>query len=317
MKLVFLDMKTIGPVPNERILDRFGEVTYHATTSADETWDRVKDADVIITSKVILNRDLIERAKKLKLICIAATGMNNVDREAADDRGIPVKNVSGYSTNSVAQGTFALLLHLVHKIRYFDDYVKNGDYSRNDMFTHFGRSFNELTGKRFGIIGLGNIGRQVAKLAAAFGCEVIYYSASGNSYQTEYLRVGLEELLSTSDIISIHAPLNDQTNNLLNYERFLMMKRSAILLNAGRGGIVNEADLARALDEDLIGGAGIDVFSKEPIVPDNPLLKVKNKEKIVLSPHVTWASIESRTLLMEKVSNNIEEYIKESRTIKL
>lgn len=316
MKLVFLDTKTIGTIPNQQLLDQFGEVKYYPTTRPDQTWERIRDVDVIITNKVVINQEMIERAEKLKLICVAATGTNNIDKIAALKAGIPVKNVSDYSTNSVAQGTFALLLHLLNKISYFDQYVKQGHYSDSDIFTHFGKSFWELTGKRFGVLGLGNIGRQVAKIATAFGMEVVYYSASGQNTQQPYQRLELEEFLRTSDIVSIHAPLNEYTQNLINYDRIKLMKKSAILLNAGRGGIINEADLALALNEDLIAGAGIDVYSIEPILRDNPLLQVTNPEKIALTPHVTWASIESRTLLMEKICKNISEFIKEKSTIK-
>ncbi len=312
MKLVFLDTKTVGPVPNQHLLDQFGEVTYYPTTSPDQTWERIRQADVVITSKVVLDEYMILNAEKLRLICVAATGTNNIDKAAALRRGIPVKNVSDYSSNSVAQGTFALLLHLLNKVSYFDQYVKDGSYSRSDIFTHFGKTFWELTGKRFGIIGLGNIGRQVARIAEAFGAEVVYYSTSGRNNDQPYLQLDLETFLHTCDVISIHAPLNESTANLINYERLKQMKKTSILLNAGRGGIVNEADLTRALNEDLIAAAGMDVFSKEPILPENPLLQVRDKEKIVLTPHVTWASIESRTLLIEKIKDNIESFIKES-----
>ena len=312
MKLVFLDTKTVGPVPNDRILDQFGEVTYYPATLPDQTWERMREADIVITSKVVLDEYKILNAEKLKLICVAATGTNNIDKAAALRRGIPVMNVSDYSSNSVAQGTFALLLYLLNKVSYFDQYVKDGSYARSDMFTHFGKTFWELTGKRFGIIGLGNIGKQVARIAEGFGTEVVYYSTSGRNNDQPYLQLNLETFLRTCDVISIHAPLNESTNNLINYERLKQMKPTAILLNAGRGGIVNEADLTRALNENLIAAAGMDVFSKEPILPENPLLQVRDKEKIVLTPHVTWASIESRTLLMEKIKENIESFIKES-----
>jgi glycerate dehydrogenase len=313
MKLVFLDTKTMGDIPNLNLLDRFGEVTYYETTSPQQISGRVQEADIIITNKVVVDRAVIERAKRLKLICVSATGTNNIDKAAAQERGIPVKNAVDYSTKSVAQGTFAVLLHLLNKVYYFDEYVKSGGYSQNDIFTHFGRSFWEISGKRFGIIGLGNIGRQVARIADAFGAEVVYYSASGRNTDQPYLRLELEEFLQTSDIVSIHAPLNEYTANLINYDRLQMMKRTAILLNAGRGGIVNEAHLAQALNEDLIAGAGMDVYEKEPIDAGNPLLQVKNKEKLVLTPHVTWASIEARTLLMEIVGQNIEQYLKEGK----
>lgn len=311
MKLVFLDTLTVGEIPNMYLLNRFGEVSYYQTSRPEQILERVKEADVVITNKVVLDRNIIEQADNLKLICVAATGTNNVDKDAAKERGVDVKNVADYSTHSVAQGTFSLLLHLLNHLPYFDNYVKEGGYSQSEIFTHFGRSFFELNGKRFGIIGLGNIGGKVARIAEAFGTEVVYYSASGQNTNQPYLRLELDDFLKTSDIVSIHAPLNEYTANLINYNRLRLMKKSSILINAGRGGIVNEADLARALNEDLIAGAGIDVFEKEPIHPDNPLLRVVNKEKLVLSPHVTWSSIEARTLLMEKVGQNIQDFLKE------
>ena len=311
MKLVFLDIKTVGRVPNMNLLEQFGEITYYETTCPYKTLERIKDADIVITNKVVLNRTIIEQCDNLKLICVAATGTNNVDMAAARGRNIPVKNVADYSSKSVAQGTFALLLHLLNNIPYYDDYVKHGAYSRSDIFTHLGRPFWELSGKRFGIIGLGQIGRQVAKIAEAFGTEVVYFSASGQNNQQPYLRLELEEFLGTSDIVSIHSPLNEYTTNLINYNRLKLMKKSAILISAGRGGIVNEADLARALDEELIAGAGIDVFEKEPINAQNPLLFLRKKEKLVLTPHVIWSSIEARTLLIEKIVNNIREFLNE------
>ncbi|QDK83430.1 D-2-hydroxyacid dehydrogenase [Spirosoma sp. KCTC 42546] len=311
MELVFLDVKTMGDIPNLTLIEKYGNVTYYQTTRPEQTLERIQDADIVITNKVVLNKSIIEQAHKLKFICISATGTNNVDKVAAEKRGIPVKNASDYSTQSVTQGTFAILFHLLVNIPYFDQYVKGGDYSKTDIFTHFGNGFWELNGKRFGIIGLGAIGRQVAKVAAAFGAEVVYYSTSGQNTDQPYLRLDLDEFLGTSDVVSIHAPLNENTANLMNYDRLKQMKRSAILINVGRGGIVNEADLAKALDEELIAGAGIDVFTQEPINPQNPLLHVTNKDRLALTPHVTWASIEARTLLMEKVGRNIEEFLQE------
>ena len=315
MKIVFLDVKTVGDVPNLHLFRQFGEAVYFQTTSPGQVEDRIADADVVITNKVVLDSRAIEQAPHLKLICIAATGTNNVDKTAALKRGIPVKNVSDYSSASVAQGTFALLLHLLNKIPYFDDYVKNGSYSQSDIFTHLENSFWELSGKRFGIIGLGSIGRKVAKIAEAFGAEVVYYSASGKNDQQPYQRLSLEELLKTSDVVSIHAPLNEYTSNLITYDRLLLMKRSAILINAGRGGIVNETDLVRVLDEGLIAGAGVDVFEKEPISPQNPLLQIQHKERLALTPHSIWASLESRTTLIEKIAQNIQAFIKENERL--
>ena len=313
MNLVLLDAKTIGEVPNLFLLNKFGDLRYHQTTRPEQTLSRVQNADIIITNKVVIDGATIEKSPMLKLICIAATGTNNVDKIAAAERGVVVKNVSDYSTNSVAQVTFSLILHLLHSIPYFDKYVKEGDYSKSDIFTHLGKSFWEISGKRFGIIGLGNIGKKVAEIATAFGAEVFYYSTSGQNKNQQYRQLELNELLKTSDIVSIHAPLNEYTANLINYSSLLLMKKTALLINAGRGGIVNEADLVRALNEDVIAGAGIDVFETEPINVANPLLQVNNKEKLVLTPHVAWASIEARTLLMEKVGRNIDDFLKEHK----
>lgn len=309
MYIVFLDTSTVGDVPNLDSLNEAGDVTFYSTTEPEQTAERIKNADIVITNKVVLNKELMSRAGNLKLICVAATGMNNIDREAAAELGIEVKNVAGYASKSVAQSTFAMILHLIQNITYYDRFVKSGDYSKSQIFTNVERDFFELAGKRFGIIGLGNIGSKVAEIAEAFGSEVVYYSTSGKNTGRPYRRLGLEELLREADIVSIHAPLNENTDNLIDTDQFRLMKSSAILVNTGRGGIVNEKALANAIDNQLIAGAAIDVFESEPIQPDNPLLKVKNSERLVLTPHVTWSSVEARTALIEGVRNNIEEFL--------
>jgi lactate dehydrogenase-like 2-hydroxyacid dehydrogenase len=309
MHLVFLDADTVGDVPNLTLLEQFGTVTYYPATRTEQVPERIREADVVITNKVMVNATAMAQAPNLKLICVAATGTNNVDKEAAQQRGIPVKNVVNYSSASVAQITFSILLQLLVDVPYFDQYVKTGGYSRNDTFTHLGRGFWELNGKRYGIVGLGNIGQQVARIAAAFGAEVVYYSTSGQNTQQPYTRLELDEFLHTCDVVSIHAPLNERTENLLNYDRLKQMKRSALLINVGRGGIVNEADLARALDEQLIAGAGVDVFTQEPIPANHPLLQVTNREALVLTPHMSWSSLEARILLMERIGENIRSFL--------
>ncbi len=300
----------MGFVPNLDILNSLGEVTYYPVTAPAETIARLMDADIAITCKVVIDKPVIDKISSLKLICVAATGLNNIDWEYARQKGIEVKNVAAYSTNSVAQATFSLILALLNHIEYYDNYVKSGSYSSNDMFTHMGRTILELNGKEFGIIGLGTIGKRVAEIAKAFGCNIIYYSTSEKNDNKEYKRVNLDYLLSNSEFISIHAPLNEATRNLINYEKLMLMKPSAIIINTGRGGVIDEAALARALDEDLIAGAGLDVFSKEPIESNNPLLHIKNKEKIIFSPHSAWTSIEARKLLIEKIAVNIKEFIR-------
>ena len=311
MKIVFLDARTVGDVPNLNQLAALGDLTLHADTQHDEVTKRIEGAEVVITNKVKVTQEAMKATPTLKLICIAATGTNNVDLEAAKSLGIEVKNVKGYSTDSVAQETFALLLALLNSTAYYDAYVKSGEYSQEKIFTHLGRPFWEINGKRFGILGLGEIGRQVARIAMAFGAEVVYFSASGQEYNVIYKRLELEEFLQTCDIVSIHAPLSAATENLLDYQRLALMKPTAVLLNTSRGGIVNEADLARALDEDLIAGAAIDVFTQEPISATHPYLQLTKKDKLILAPHIAWSSIEARTRLMHRVAENIEHYLAE------
>lgn len=310
MNIVFLDASTVGEVPNLESIKELGEVTFYQVTTPKETADRIREANIIITNKVVITRELMEKAPHLKLICIAATGMNNVDREAAADRGIPVKNVAGYASVSVAQTTFAMILHLLQNLPAYDKYVKSSSYSKSPIFTNMDQNFHEISGMRFGIIGLGNIGQKVADIAEAFGAGVVYYSTSGKNTDQPYERLELKELLETSDVVSIHSPLNKKTENLIGYKQFSQMKPSAILVNTGRGGIVNEPDLARALDEKLIFGAGLDVFEQEPIQPDNPLLSIKDPGKLVLTPHIAWASVEARTQLIDGVKDNIREFIR-------
>ena len=309
MQIVFLDTKTVGDTDNLKELNELGDVTFYPMTNSEQTAERIKKADVVITNKVVLDGPLIRSATQLKLICIAATGMNNVDLEAAENLGIPVKNVSGYAANSVAQATFAMILHLLQGVSFYDDYVKSGEYSKSDIFTNHDRPFWELHGKRFGIIGMGTIGRKVATVAEAFGCDVVYFSTSGKNSGQPYQQLSLSELLKTSDIVSIHAPLNQNTEGLIGYEEISRMKDHAILINTGRGGIVVEAELAGALDENLIAGAALDVFEKEPISSDSPLLKIKQSEKLVMIPHIAWASIEARRELIVGVIQNIKNFI--------
>ncbi len=305
MNIIFLDAKTIGGVDNLNQINELGDFFVYPDTSRQELGERVKDADIIITNKVFIDRDTIDAAPKLKLICVAATGVNNVDVEYAAQKNIPVKNVEGYSTNSVAQSTFSMILYLLHQPDYYNEYVFSGAYARSSLFTHHGKPFWELSNKRFGIIGLGTIGRKVAQIAGAFGCEVVYYSTSGKNTEQPYTCLSLEELLNTSDIVSIHAPLNEHTKHLISYKQLSMMQSHALLINTGRGGIVVEEDLARAIDEDIIGGAAIDVLVNEPINADNPLPRVKNKDKLFIAPHIAWTSIEARKLLVDKLYRNI------------
>ncbi|MDN5113478.1 D-2-hydroxyacid dehydrogenase [Aliarcobacter butzleri] len=309
MQIVILDRATLGFDIDVNIFSKFGNVTSYDSTKENETAQRVKNADIVLTNKVVIGKNEIDNSN-IKLICITATGMNNVDLEYAKEKNIAVKNVAGYSTSSVVQVGFSMILHFVQKLNYYKKYVDEGNWQKNELFTHIDEPFFELDKKRVGIIGLGEIGRNFAKKAKAFDCEVVYYSTSGKNSNSEYKSISLEELLKTSDIISIHAPLNETTKNLLTYENMKNMKDGAILLNLGRGGIINESDLAKLIDEKEIY-CGIDVVSKEPIEESNPLLKVKNKNRLLLTPHIGWASIEARTKLVNMVAKNIEDFIDE------
>jgi len=302
MKIVFLDALTLGNVDFDRF-KRFGEVDVYDITSKDQTVERVKDADIVVTNKVVIDREVMDNSN-IKFIQIAATGMNNVDLEYAAKKGILVKNVAGYSTKSVVQHTFALVLGLLNKIRYFDEYSRS-EYPKSPIFTHIQNWF-EISGKRWGIIGLGTIGKEVAKIASAFGAEVVYYSTSGKNNDPDYKRIELDELLVTSDIISIHAPLNESTKNLLTKKELEKIKENAVLVNLGRGGIINEKDLAEVLKTRNFY-VGLDVFENEPINADNELLGIK--DKTLLTPHVAWTSIEARNKLMQGIYENIEEYV--------
>lgn len=309
MNIVFLDADTLGEIEGIHKLEKFGTLVRYPFTNENEIPDRVSNADVIISNKVLIDKAAIDNAPNLKLICIAATGTNNVDLDYAAQKNIPVKNVVGYSTRSVAQFTFSSLFYLIHQSRYYDEYVKSGRYCKSKIFTHIHHDFWQLAGKTFGIIGLGNIGREVAKIAVAFGADIIYYSTSNVNREPKYKRVDLDELLRKSDVVSIHAPLNEKTRDLIGISELLKMQKHAILVNMGRGGIINEADLAHAIDENLIGGAALDVLENEPVRKDNPLLGVQNKEKLFISPHIAWSSIEARTTLIDVLCDHLEKLL--------
>lgn len=308
MKIVFLDVKTIGEDIDLSGYDQLGQVVKYPFTTSEEVPQRVADADVIIVNKVLVDESTIGEARNLKLVCVTATGTNNLDKEYLKSRDIAWRNVAGYSTESVAQHTFAMLLFLLEKLRYYDDYVKEGRYTNDTVFTHFEERFYELCGKTFGIIGLGNIGRRVASIAKAFGLNVIYASPSGSAPQDGYHQVDMDTLLASSDIISVHAPLNEHTESLLDMQAFKKMKNSCIFLNLGRGPIVVEQDLAEALDQGEIAAAGLDVLCVEPMSPDNPLLRIADSRKLFITPHVGWASIESRTRLMDIILGQVKEF---------
>lgn len=309
MKLAVLERNSVGTDVDVSCFEKFGEVICYPNTVAENAAERVKDADIVIANKAPMNEDTLKDAPDVKLICLFATGFDNVDLEYCKKRGIKVANVVNYCTPAVAQHTLLLAMMLAEKIAFYDDYVKSGTYSAQDRFSNFDRPFRDLAGKTWGIVGMGNIGRRVAELASAFGCKVIFYSASGKSTCTDYERVEFDTLLKESDILSLHCPLSDRTRNLIDKDAFDKMKKSAILVNVARGPVVNTQDLYEALTEGKIAAAGLDVLEKEPMESSNPLAQIKDSTKLIITPHMSWASVESRNCLVDEVVKNIEAFL--------
>ena len=312
MKIVFLDAATLGDDSDLTPIAALGDFTAYNNTAPEETIHRIARADIVITNKVIIDRQVMDGALCLRLVCVAATGTNNVDLSSAQERGIEVKNVAGYSTESVVQVTFSHVLYLLCQHHYYDTYAKTV-WSSSATFAHIGPPFYELAGKRWGIVGLGTIGRRVAEVARAFGCSVAYYSTSGTHTEPNFLRLELDELLATSHIVTIHAPLNDRTRHLIGYNELQLMRDGSILVNMGRGGIVDESALAQVLNERPLY-VGLDVVSREPIPPESPLLRITHKERLSLTPHIAWTSIEARRRLIQGIVDNIRSFIQRKST---
>lgn len=315
MKIVFLDVKSIGEDIDLSGYEALREVVKYGHSTPEEAAERVIDADVIILNKVPINEETIGRAQRLKLVCVTATGTNNLDKEYLEKRKIAWRNVAGYSTETVAQHTFAMLFYLLEHLSYYDEYVKSEAYIGDRSFSHFERRFSEINGMTWGIIGLGTIGRRVADIAKCFGCRVIYYSTSGKNSQPGYERVEFDTLLAESDIVSVHAPLTQETENLMDKTAFEKMKKSAIFLNLGRGPIVVEKDLAEALEEGTIAAAGLDVLCAEPMSSENPLRHIKDSDKLLITPHIAWAGVEARTRLMGIILEQIKEFFREGEGV--
>lgn len=310
MKIVMLDRNSLGMDMDISIFERLGEFEAYPVAEREKCKNWIKDADVVIFNKTVMDEDMLKEAKQVKLLCVTATGYDNIDLNYARQKGIAVSNIRDYSTPAVAQHTFAMALYVLEKISYYDNYVKSGAYSNQLGFSNFDEKFFELEGKTWGIVGMGNIGRHVARIAEAFGCKVIFYSASGNNTTTEYERVELNRLLAESDILSLHCPLSERTKNLINRDTLKKMKPTAILINVARGPIVNDEDLYEALEKGIIAGAGLDVLGKEPMEKTNPLGKIQDSRKLLITPHMAWASVEARTRCLQEVYQNIEAFVK-------
>ena len=305
-KIVFLDEYSIAGRDLSSITSQ-GEYVAYENTRKEEVVERLKGADVAITNKVLIDGEAMRQLPDLKLICVAATGMNNVDLEAAKELGIVVKNAVGYSTTSVAETTLASALALARNIVYFDEYFHDGRYSKADRAFCYDRFTFELRGKKWGIIGLGNIGREVARLATAFGCEVRYFSTSGTQREEAYPSMELKEMLEWCDILSVHSPLNERTRGLVGREELKVMKPTSLVINVARGGIIDEAALAEALDNGWVAAAALDVFSVEPL-RESPLYNIKDRYRLLASPHNAWSAAEAIDRLIECVANNIRTW---------
>lgn len=311
MKIVILERNSVGTDVSVDCISDFGEVTvYRNTVTVEEVRERVKDADVIIANKSPLREETLKDAPHVKLICEFATGYDNCDLAYCKSRGIKVTNVVDYCTGMVAQHTFALALALSEKLPHYDNYVKSGEYSAQDRFSNFDLPFYELEGKTWGIVGMGNIGRRVAKIATAMGCKVIFHSVTGKSTCTEYEQVDKDTLLAESDFLSLHCPLSDLTRNFIDADALKKMKKTAVLINVARGRVVDNAALYEALVNGEIAAAGLDVVENEPLELSNPLSKLKDSNQLIITPHLAWASVEARTRCVQGAYENIAAFLR-------
>ncbi|MDE6624349.1 MAG: hydroxyacid dehydrogenase [Alistipes sp.] len=310
--IVFLDQYSLGGADLSAIR-ALGDYTGYETSSREEIVDRCREADIVITNKVPFDAATLAALPRLRLICIAATGMNHIDLEAAARQGVVVKNAAGYSTHAVTETTVGAAIALMRRTLYYDRYVKT-HYAGAERQFHFGPATHQLHGASWGIVGLGAIGRSVARVAEALGCRVSYTSTSGVVREEPYPALPLDELLRTSDVVSIHAPLNARTRGLIGARELARMKPSAILINVARGGIVDERALAAALDAGTIAGAALDVFASEPLDKGNPLLSLRDPDALLLSPHNAWAPAEAIEVLVECIVRNIREFLEKRST---
>lgn len=309
MKGVFLDSESVdsgGDINFDDLRATLPDWTFHSHTPADETLARVRDANIVVSNKVVLDRGILEAAPDLKLVCVAATGTNNVDLEAARELGIVVSNVVNYGTPSVVQHVFSLMLALSTKLFSYRDAVLAGDWARSRQFCMLDYPIRELNGKTLGIVGYGELGSGVARAAECFGMEILIAQRPGGPASEG--RLSLEELLPRVDVLTLHCPLTEQTRNLIGARELSLMKPDALLINAARGGIVDEAALAQALRDGVIGGAGVDTITQEPPVNGNVLLDA-SIPNLIVTPHIAWAGRNSRQRMTDIVTANIKAFL--------
>lgn len=310
MEIVILERNSVGTDVDIGCFEKLGHVTAYRNSLKEDVAERIRDAEILVANKAPLNEETLKDAPKVILICELATGYDNIDLDYCKRRGIRVVNSRDYCTPAVVQHTFALALYVLEHLYYYDNYVKGGEYAGQDRFSHFGMPFAEMCGKTWGIVGMGNIGRGVAKAADAFGCRVIYYSTTGKNVVESYEAVDKDTLLRESDFLSLHCPLNEYTKYFIDARALHKMKKTAILINVARGAVVNNEDLYTALMEETIAGAGLDVLEQEPITPANPLGRITDSNRLIITPHMAWASNEARQRVVEEVYKNMEAFLR-------
>ena len=315
--IVILERNSVGLDVDVSCFEQIGAVTcYPNTVTVEEVRERTRNADIIIANKAPMNEETLKDSPNVKLICEFATGFDNCDLVYCKERGIKVANVVNYSTDMVAQHTFALALFVMEKLAHYDTYVKSGEYSAQDRFSNFDLPFTELSGKTWGIVGMGNIGKKVAEIAKAFGCRVLFHSITGKSTVTEYEQVDKDTLLAESDVLSLHCPLSDLSRNFIDRAALKKMKKTAVLINVARGPVVNNPDLYEALCNEEIAAAGLDVLEKEPLELSNPLSQLKDSTRLIITPHMAWASVEARTRCVQEAFENAKAFLRgESRNV--
>ena len=306
MKITVLDKKTMGDDISFAPVERYGELTAYDISPAELIPERVADAEVIILNKAKITSDVIAAAKNLKLICVFATGYDNIDLTAAREAGVAVCNVPGYSTDSVTLYTIATVTSLASRLMTYRAAVSSGEYTAGGSPNKISPAFNDLRGKTWGIIGYGNIGKSVAEVAKAFGANVIVNKRTPTD---DAICVDVDTLCEKSDIITIHCPLNDDTRGMINADRLALMKKSVILVNEARGAVLDESAVAKAVENGDIAAFGCDVYTKEPFPADHPYTAIKDLDNVILTPHSAWASYEARTRCVDIISNNIASYI--------
>ncbi|MBE7050822.1 MAG: hydroxyacid dehydrogenase [Ruminococcaceae bacterium] len=306
MKISVLDSLTLGGDLDLSPLKKYGELKIYSSTDTEETPSHCMDSDILVINKVKINENTLPDPGKVKLICLFATGFDNVDINYCQKHSIALCNVVGYSTDSVAQLTCALVLNLSCRISEFSDHVTSGDYTKGGVANYLVPVYNELMGKKWGIIGLGNIGKRVAKVAEAFGCKVLVNKRTPSD---EYENTDIDTLCKESDIITIHTPLTDETRHLIDEKRLSLMKKNVILVNVARGLVTDEGAVAKAVKEGRIGAFGCDVFSTEPFGNDHPFTEIMHLPNVCLTPHMAWGAYEARMRCLDEICKNIESFI--------